>query len=56
MTDAKTGRRLLLAYGDVMTIHTAQGSSSREHIFALPRGSQAVGRKRPRGIARARRE
>src|SRR5271165_3697797 len=34
--------RVQLAYGDVMTIHTAQGSTAKEHIFALPAGSQAV--------------
>ena len=34
--------RVQLAYGDVMTIHTAQGSTAREHIFALPAGSQAI--------------
>jgi hypothetical protein len=34
--------RIHLAYGDCMTIHTAQGSTTREHILALPHGSQAV--------------
>ena len=34
--------RMQLAYGYAMTIHTAQGSTAREHIFALPAGSQAV--------------
>ena len=34
--------RVLLAYGDAMTIHTAQGSTSKEHISAFPAGSQAV--------------
>jgi conjugative relaxase-like TrwC/TraI family protein len=34
--------RVHLAYGDVMTIHTAQGSTAKEHIFALPAGSNAV--------------
>jgi ATP-dependent exoDNAse (exonuclease V) alpha subunit len=34
--------RILLAYGDATTIHTAQGSTANEHIFALPSGSQAV--------------
>ena len=34
--------RTLLAYGDVLTIHTAQGSTAAEHIFALPAGSQAI--------------
>src|SRR5689334_23265953 len=41
LTDKKTGRTML-AYGDAMTIHTAQGSTVQEHIFALPAGSQAV--------------
>ena len=31
-----------LAYGDAMTIDTAQGSTSREHILALPSGSRAI--------------
>ena len=34
--------RALLAYGDATTIHTAQGSTANEHIFALPGGSEAV--------------
>ena len=34
--------RVKLAYGDAMTIHTAQGSTSPEHILALPSGSQTV--------------
>ena len=34
--------RVRLAYGEVMTTHTAQGSTSTEHIYALPAGSQAV--------------
>jgi hypothetical protein len=34
--------RVRLAYGDAMTIHTAQGSTAKEHIFVLPSGSQAV--------------
>jgi hypothetical protein len=29
-------------YGDATTIHTAQGSTSREHIAAFPAGSQVV--------------
>lgn len=41
LADQRTGR-VQLAYGDCMTIHTAQGSTTREHIFALPAGSQAV--------------
>jgi hypothetical protein len=34
--------RIHLGYGDVMTIHTAQGVTSKEHILALPAGSQAI--------------
>ena len=34
--------RVQLAYGYAMTIHTAQGSTAREHILALPAGSQAI--------------
>ena len=34
--------RVQLAYGYAMTIHTAQGSTAREHIFALPAGSKAI--------------
>jgi ATP-dependent exoDNAse (exonuclease V) alpha subunit len=34
--------RSWLAYGTAMTIHTAQGSTAKEHIFALPLGAQAV--------------
>jgi ATP-dependent exoDNAse (exonuclease V) alpha subunit len=34
--------RAHLAYGDAMTVHTVQGSTANEHIFALPEGSQAV--------------
>ena len=41
LADKRTGQ-VQLAYGDCMTIHTAQGSTTREHIFALPAGSQAV--------------
>lgn len=41
LADKRTGR-IKLAYGDAMTIHTAQGSTTKEHIFALPSGSQAV--------------
>lgn len=37
-----TGDRMMLAYGDAMTIHTAQGSSVGEHILALPSGSHGV--------------
>lgn len=40
---ADTGSdRMLLAYGTAMTIHTAQGSTAKEHIFALPQGSQSI--------------
>jgi conjugative relaxase-like TrwC/TraI family protein len=41
LADARTGR-IQLAYGDCLTIHTAQGSTTREHVLALPAGSQAV--------------
>ena len=34
--------RIQLAYGYATTIHTAQGSTTREHISALPSGSQAI--------------
>jgi hypothetical protein len=34
--------RVLLAYGDATTIHTAQGSTRDEHIVALPSGSGEV--------------
>jgi hypothetical protein len=34
--------RIHLGYGDAMTIHTAQGVTSKEHILALPAGSQAI--------------
>jgi len=33
---------VLLAYGDVLTVNTSQGSTSNEHIYALPAGSQAA--------------
>lgn len=39
---SQKSNRVWLAYGDAMTIHTAQGSTATEHIFALPSGSQAV--------------
>lgn len=39
---AGKGDRAMLAYGYARTIHTAQGSTAEEHIFALPSGSQAV--------------
>jgi hypothetical protein len=31
-----------LAYGEVMTTHTAQGSTSTEHIYAMPAGTKMV--------------
>jgi hypothetical protein len=34
--------RIQLAYGYAMTIHTAQGLTNREHMSALPTGSQAI--------------
>jgi hypothetical protein len=34
--------RVQLAYGSALTIHTPQGVTSGEHIFALPAGSQAI--------------
>jgi hypothetical protein len=34
--------RMRLAYGDVLTTYTAQGSTVSEHIFAMPAGSQQV--------------
>jgi hypothetical protein len=34
--------RVQLAYGDCLTIHAAQGTTAKEHIFALPSGSGAV--------------
>jgi conjugative relaxase-like TrwC/TraI family protein len=34
--------RLMLAYGDVLTVDTAQGITSHEHIGAMPNGSGAV--------------
>jgi conjugative relaxase-like TrwC/TraI family protein len=39
---ADAAGRVRLAYGEVMTTHTAQGSTSTEHIYALPAGSKAV--------------
>ena len=41
-TLADEAGRIRLAYGEVMTTHTAQGSTATEHIYALPSGSQAV--------------
>jgi AAA domain-containing protein len=34
--------RVHLAYGSALTVHTAQGLTSGDHIFALPAGSQAI--------------
>jgi hypothetical protein len=31
-----------LAYGEVMTTHTAQGSTSTEHIYSMPSGTRLV--------------
>jgi conjugative relaxase-like TrwC/TraI family protein len=39
---AKQHGRVQLAYGYAMTIHTAQGTTTHEHISALPAGSQAI--------------
>jgi hypothetical protein len=36
------GNRAMLAYGDAMTIHTAQGSSKGEQISAFPDGMERV--------------
>lgn len=41
LASEKNGRTEL-SYGDAMTIHTAQGVTSNEHILALPAGSQAI--------------
>lgn len=38
----KKSGRIMLAYGDAMTIHTAQGADKRDAILALPSGSPAV--------------
>ena len=34
--------RIMLAYGDALTIHTSQGATVSEHIFAMPAGSGPV--------------
>ena len=34
--------RVMLAYGEVLTINTSQGSTVSEHIFALPAGTAPV--------------
>ncbi|MGG5811674.1 MobF family relaxase [Falsiroseomonas sp. CW058] len=41
LADRATGR-VRLAYGEVMTTHTAQGSTATEHVHALPAGTKAV--------------
>jgi hypothetical protein len=41
-TLADPAGRIRLAYGEVMTTHTAQGSTATEHIYALPAGTRAV--------------
>jgi hypothetical protein len=41
LTSAANGR-LKLAYGDVLTTNTGQGSTVSEHIFAVPGGSRQV--------------
>jgi hypothetical protein len=41
LADRGSGR-VRLAYGEVMTSHTAQGSTATEHIHALPTGTKAV--------------
>ena len=41
LKSAATGR-IKLAYGDVLTTNTSQGSTVSEHIFAVPGGSRQV--------------
>ena len=41
LKSAATGR-IRLAYGDVLTTNTSQGSTVSEHIFAVPGGSRQV--------------
>jgi hypothetical protein len=41
ITDARTGR-VRLGYGDVLTTHTVQGATVRDHIHAMPGGSRQV--------------
>lgn len=36
------GGKVRLAYGEVMTTHTAQGSTATEHVYAMPQGTKAV--------------
>jgi hypothetical protein len=38
----KANGRIMLAYGDVLTTHTGQGSTVSEHIFAIPGGSRNI--------------
>lgn len=38
----RTTKRVLLAYGDVLTVDSAQGITSDEHIDAMPAGSSRV--------------
>jgi hypothetical protein len=39
---SKANGRMMLAYGDVLTTHTSQGTTVLEHIFAIPAGSRGV--------------
>jgi phage/plasmid primase-like uncharacterized protein len=41
-TEGRSKGRTLLAYADCMTIHSSQGSTSKEHILTLPGGSRAI--------------
>jgi hypothetical protein len=41
LADEATGR-IKLAHGDCLTIHTAQGLTSQEHIAAAPAGSRSL--------------
>jgi hypothetical protein len=36
------GESIKLAYGEVQTTHTAQGSTVDEHIYVMPAGTKAV--------------
>ena len=42
LRDRAGTKRAMLAYGDVLTVDTAQGITSDEHISAMPAGSGAV--------------
>ena len=44
LRDRAGTKRVLLAYGDVLTVDTAQGITSDEHIGAMPAGSGAITR------------